>query len=273
MLNLRRPSTRPRARLLVIVVAGFLHLGCATPQQPPSGSSPRSSVGSALAKEGEIAVFAAVGLAAVPLVLAVPFANRAPTRTSAAYLPSPATDVTLEEAYWIAFGVYPTSGRVDQQTGQLGDPRLRGRLSTPRASSDMQRLLRRHQLVAEPFAIASVPLPGGSERTLLLAVVRRGDVAPGAPPQVLPDGFVPERPRDTVLDWVVLDLAVLESDRAYATLIAVAANDVLHGTSAADFWGAEEQWRAGRIAAVRALSDERTHHVLEPPRVTAPQIP
>jgi len=188
-------------------------------------------------------------------------------------LPTPADDVTLDEAYWIAFGVAADSAHVDPGTGQLLEPKYRGPLTLAHASVDVQRLLRRHGWVAEPYLVTGESSPDAAESALLLALVRRGDIAPGAPPQRPPDGYVPRRGQDTVLDWVVLDRASLDRDRAYATLIAAAANGVLHHAVAPEYWDIEAQWRAGRIADVRSLSEERMRRLLALPQPADHAIP
>ncbi len=102
--------------LLILLSAGLQ--SCAAQGPPPVSGQPRVSVQGAISQEAGLGVLVVGSIAAIPIALAAaPLTRHVHAPAAALALPTRTDDVTLDEAYWIAFGYHASSERVDQQTG------------------------------------------------------------------------------------------------------------------------------------------------------------
>ena len=67
------------------------------------------------------------------------------------------------------------------------------------------------------------------------------------------------RPLDTVVDWTGMARDVIETQKAQAVLLTIAANSVVNGKKSPEYWDAEKRWIAGEYRPIveQKMSDVR----------------
>jgi len=172
--------------------------------------------------------------------------------------------ISLDDVYRTAYGVPVDSPEVDPATGQLLDRQRVPERTMQQARRDFDAIAAAHGIATTDYALCREVQRRDGRTYLLLSIMRRPG-APGNTQSTQPgsdDEYLPDPKRDAALDWVAIDAELLGSDRGYALLLVASLQSAVNGKPARDYWHVRSLWQQGRLAAVRARSEERSHRIL-----------
>ena len=242
-------------------------VACAAPNQ--SGPSPAHGMSSAFIGLANL-VLSPLQIAAGVLegVAAVPYYMSSGVHEINKGLIAAQAQITLDDTYEAAYGTRLSSV---QESGDTGEVFRRMK----HASTHFQTVLKQYGVPkAENYILTSIDT-AKRDGYILLAVVYRpmdniqvidkydhrsvrnfesADRLFYEPYKVTMNG----RRLDTVIDWAAYPTDVIATQKGQATLITMAANSVVNGKRAEDYWGIEGRWISGEY---RAISQQQVNSV------------
>ena len=171
----------------------------------------------------------------------------------------------------MAYGVDMGSADVDPSTGHvahLTPITLYGRRTRAVASMNgaFRQLAYMYGIAGKEYALCQEVLHPDDRTYLLVSVVRH---KPGTwvPIEQRPsdpmDWFMPDPKTDIVIEWLVIDRALVDDDKFDANLLAAAVQATLERRTAPDYWSVSKEWNEGKIYDVMSLSRQREARVLK----------
>lgn len=250
---------------VVIILLCVCFISCTTPP-PKEGPSVEHGFSTALAGLGhlllsplQIAAGLLEGIASVPYYLSTSLQeiNQGLVEAQA--------DITLDDTYESAYGKRLTQVPVNGDTGEIFR-RMK------HATEFFQKVLKQYGIMESNHYILTSIDDSSGEYVLLAVVYRIADAIEiidkydgktfrtfSSIDRLFYEPYAKDvniNQLDTIIDWAALSIAAIQTQKAQAIFITLAANSVLNEKRTPEYWDIEKRWLAGQA---RQIVEQRSN--------------